>query len=405
MRALLISHSNGGGGAGRATQRLYEALDNNTDIELAMYADFKHGTDSRIRTADPGQRSRRIRLEEIPAWLTRNPEPRKYSPGIASAIQARDIDRGAWDVINLHWTGFGTISIRQIGNLQTPIVWTMHDMWAFTGGLTYEDDSDTAAWRSGYAGRSVWDLERWTYRRKARNWHRPMHFVSPTRWLASLAQSSPLIGSWPVEVIPNPIDLDQFTPGPQAAARRSLGIDQHRPTVTVAVGGDPSDLRKGLDQLARALHQVSAAVDDVQLVVLGSSTPPEFWKHGGWAEYWLGPVDDHTLIAGYQAADAVVVPSRQDNLPQTATEPQACGVPVVAFRVGGLDDAVADGETGVLINPGDATALASAISRLLTDTNIASGMGAAARMRATRLWSPGVIARAYAEVFARTAYR
>lgn len=405
MRALLISHSNAGGGAGRATQRLFDAIDRNTDIDIAMYADFKHGNDPRIRTGDPSRRSRRIHIEEAPAWIMRHPQPRQYSPGIASAVHASDIDRGGWDVLNLHWTGFGTISIRQIGELKTPIVWTMHDMWSFTGGRTYEDDSRAAAWRFGYEGRPFWDLERWTYQRKLKHWQRPVQLVSPTRWLAALAQASPLVGHWPIDVIPNPIDIDVFTQGSNKHARELLGIDLHRPTVTVAIGGDPSDLRKGFDQLTHVMHQVSASVANAQLVVLGSSTPPNFWSKGPWTEHWLGHVDDSTLIAGYQAADVVVVPSRQDNLPQTATEPQACGVPVVAFGVGGLEDAVANEESGILVEPGNTKDFASAVSLLLTNPEMARTLGRKARLRAEQLWSPGVVARAYADVFARTAYR
>ena len=116
--------------------------------------------------------------------------------------------------------------------------------------------------------------------------------------------------------------------------------------------------------------------------------------------HWLGYLDDEGCIDAYNAADVVVVPSRQDNSPQTATEALACGTPVVAFRVSGLPDFVTHQVTGYLADPEDPIDLAHGIIWALADDQRRSALSQAARARAVDLWSPSVVARQYIDVYA-----
>ena len=95
----------------------------------------------------------------------------------------------------------------------------------------------------------------------------------------------------------------------------------------------------------------------------------------------------------------MVVPSRQDNLPNTAVEAHACGAPVVAFRTGGLPDIVEHKRTGYLAQPFDTQDLAAGISWVLEDPQRRIGLGHAARQRAERLWNPARVAGMYGEVY------
>jgi len=95
----------------------------------------------------------------------------------------------------------------------------------------------------------------------------------------------------------------------------------------------------------------------------------------------------------------MVIPSRQDNLPNTGLEAHACGTPVVAFRTGGLVDIVEDRITGALAEPFDPASLAKAIGWVLEDPQRRRQLGSAARQRAERLWAPERVARLYAEVY------
>lgn len=402
MKALLLAHSNGGGGAGRAANRLMHAL-SDAGVDVRMHVDFRDDDDARVTRngsllADAGRRAR-ITTEEVPAFITRHPQPRLFSPGIVSAISARRINASSADVVNLHWTGFGYLSIEDIGRISKPLVWAMHDMWAFTGGLGYDDESADARWRSGYAdSNGPLDIERWVARRKLRAWKRPIHLVTPSNWLAGLAAGSPITGAWPIRVIPNALEVAEFIPMERSTARARFGIDPAARVVGVVLGGTADDPRKGLDLLAAALSGLARELPEAQVAVIGIDTAPTWWDVPLHA-HWLGRLDGADLTTAYNVADVVVVPSRQDNLPQTATEAAACGRPIVAFEIGGLADIVEDGVSGVLVPAFGTAAMTHAIQAVLADPSRAQAMGAAARAHAVAHWAPGVVATQYIDAF------
>jgi glycosyltransferase involved in cell wall biosynthesis len=120
----------------------------------------------------------------------------------------------------------------------------------------------------------------------------------------------------------------------------------------------------------------------------------------GFPIHYTGRIlDDLRLRLLYAAADVFVIPSRQDNLPNTGLEAHACGIPVVAFRTGGLVDIVADRVTGALAEPFVPASLAAAIRWVLVDPQRRRQLGAAARQRAVRIWDPARVAGLYADVY------
>jgi glycosyltransferase involved in cell wall biosynthesis len=216
------------------------------------------------------------------------------------------------------------------------------------------------------------------------------------------------VGSWPIFVVPNPIDLDVFKPRDGTRAKASLGLDPTALTILFALTNDLSDRRKGADLLTDALQYLAKAFSDqtpaLQLAVLGHASAPDHWPTLPFPTYWLGRTfDDAHVSNAYAAADVVAVPSRLDNLPQTATEAAACGKPVVAFDVGGLPDAVEHRQTGYLAKPEDARGLAEGLNWLLTDTISRSTLGAEARRKAERHWSFQTVSNQYQEVFQHAA--
>ena len=407
MKVLMLSHSNGGGGAGRATDRLFRSLDA-AGADLRLHVDFRHGDDPRVITNDrPWSglvRRLRITVDEVPAVLARHPDPNLFSPATMSALTAARIDGMGADIVDVHWTNFGFLSIRQLGRVRTPLVWHMHDMWAFTGGENYTSDAPDARWRTGYAGDADpsmrWDVERWVYHRKQRHWTHPRTLIASSSWMADLARNSPLVGDWPVHVIPNPVDTDRYSPGPGAEARALLGLPTDVPLVVTLLPTHLDDPRKGFDLLREALGRLAHERPDVHLAVVGHGHPPTDWDSGLPTTHWLGRQDDAGCIAAYRAADVVVVPSRQDNSPQTATEALSCGTPVVAFDVSGLPDFVIPGETGFLAPAGDVAGLADGITWLLDDDSRRGRVADLARRRAVAEWAPDVVARAHLDLYA-----
>ena len=154
----------------------------------------------------------------------------------------------------------------------------------------------------------------------------------------------------------------QFAPRDRACARDVLGISQDA-RVVLFLAEVVDNRRKGFSLLLEALPRCAKQVDRLLLVSLGSS-PPKVDTGAPWLH--LGTVnDDRFLSLVYSAADLFVLPSLQDNLPNTVLEAMACGVPAVSFNAGGTTDLVRPGITGYLAPAFEVPAFASAIIELL----------------------------------------
>jgi len=366
-----------------------------------LYPRLSRQDRGRFRTGNPTLHSQ--------AWST---------TGLGSELSGRHL-AGQADVFHLHWLGDSTLSIEEIGRLPMSLVWTLHDQWGFCGAEHYtsppqpgETASTDERFSLGYtpasrpAHESGPDLNRRTWERKRRAWRRPggwlTQIVCPSTWLADCARRSDLMGDWPITVIPNPIDLDRWAPLDKRQARALLQLPLDRPLVLFGADGGTADPRKGADLLLDALQVLRSrlagtSLEQVELVVFGQGQPAKVPVLGFPIHYSGRLHDDISLRLLYAAADVFVIPSRQDNLPNTGLEAHACGTPVVAFRTGGLVDIVDDRITGALAEPFDPASLAECIRWVLEDPQ--RQLGNAARARAKRFWGPQRVAGRYAEVY------
>jgi glycosyltransferase involved in cell wall biosynthesis len=297
------------------------------------------------------------------------------------------------------------MSVEDIGRLRKPVVWTLHDMWAFCGTEHLADTGADARWRRGYehtdppAGERGLDLDRLVWQRKRAAWRQPFLLVTPSRWLGECAEASALLAGWQHKTIPNALDTSRFAPVDRAAARRALGLAADQPVLLF--GGRHSDPNKGYDLLVAVLREFTRLPGGRRAICLGfGETRPPAHDAGG-AIRWLGRVsEDARLVSLYSAADVALVTSRLENFPQAATEAQACGCPVAAFSVGGVAETVAHEETGFVAAPFDALALARGVAWLIGDAARHLALRARARERAVRLWSPAVVTGAYLAAYA-----
>jgi glycosyltransferase involved in cell wall biosynthesis len=327
-----------------------------------------------------------------------------HSFNILPSRWARAINRSDADVVNLHWIAGEMMSVEDIGRIRKPLVWTLHDMWAFCGAEHYAPDGVEARWRHGYnaanrpAGELGLDMDRWTWERKRKAWRKAMHIVCPSNWLAKCAQDSALMHAWSVSAIPYTLDVNVFKPQDRCFCRAALNSPADRRIVLFGAIGGGQDPRKGYDLLLAALRHLAAREQSQECTIFGKSEPhpsPELLVPTRWMGFLH---DDVTLALLYGAADVMVVPSRQENLVQTGMEAQACGCPVVAFDSTGLRDIVRHLGTGYLAEPFDAEDLARGIACVLEDETRRIGLGKAARKRAVRFWSTSAVVPQHLEV-------
>jgi glycosyltransferase involved in cell wall biosynthesis len=413
MKVLQLSTDDFSGGASRAAYRLHTAL-------------LQCGVDSRMRVlvhqtandkvlAGKGPRSfsQKFKAKLQQKWrsLSRrnfvSSNPIMHSFGDTSACIVDEINASDVDVVNLHWI-VNLLSIEDIGRIKKPIVWTLHDMWAFCGAEhVVFDELSKARFRLGYTtdnrpvGESGPDLNRLTWESKRKAWSKQtFNIVTPGRWMADCVSASALFKQQPVRVIPNPIELNHlWRPVDKHFARAVLGLDPNKSYVLSGSAGGMPHL-KGEDLLRDALFKLKGMRQHLpELLIFGQSQPA---AASNWPchVHWLGKVnDDHAMSLIYAAADVMAVPSRLDNLPNTAVEAHACGIPVVAFDIGGLSDIVDHQQSGWLAPAFDTESLAQGIDWILQDEHRWQSLSRHARQIAEQRFAPKVVVAQYLDVY------
>jgi glycosyltransferase involved in cell wall biosynthesis len=407
---LLLSYSDSGGGAGRAAYRLLQGL-------------REQGVSAQMEALDPvtgdpavhGPKTRlgrftslmRASVDRLPLGLViRGPRP-MFSPAWLPERLAHRVRRRAPQAVHLHWLPGGMLRIESLAGLGRPLIWTLHDMWAFTGGCHYDDGCGRyveACGRCPVLGSArQQDLSSWVLRRKIRAWRGvPITLVAPSRWLAERASASSLFRDRPVQVIPNGLDLELFQPVDPGLARRLLRLPPDRSYLLFGALDPEGERRKGFGLLQAALQRLAEAGwrERLDLLVVGAAAPAVPLDLGGLRARYLGLLRDELSMAlALAAADAVVVPSTQENLPNMAVEAFACGRPCVGFAVGGLPEIVEDGVNGRLARTLEPAELAQAIAWVLGDETRRLALGRQARRKAEEAFDLHRMARCYADLY------
>lgn len=425
MKILNVNPYDSFGGAARAAYRIHRALVDHgpsLGVDSRMQVFVKQSGDPTVRVSvarpwDHWDERLRLGLAGLHNRGFRTGNPVLHSPALRTSGWGEELDATDSDVLHLHWVGQSqkhvpTLSVEEIGRLRKPVVWMLHDQWAFRGAEHYgmPPPAEDERFVVGYSrfNRPAYehgpDLNRHTWRRKRRAWRRPLQIVCPSSWMADCVRRSALMRQWPVTVIPYPIDLEAFRPFDAAAARDQLGLPQNVPLLLFGAHGGTSDVRKGYDLLLQALapHGRDAdptSMSQIQLVVLGEWSGQELSTLGV-PIHSPGHIEDvEQLSKYYSAVDAVVVPSRLESFGQVASEAHACGTPVVAFRTSGLLDIIVDRFTGALAEPFDVDSLRRAIAWVLGDPQRSRELGEQARRRAETLWTPARIASMYTDLY------
>jgi glycosyltransferase involved in cell wall biosynthesis len=219
--------------------------------------------------------------------------------------------------------------------------------------------------------------------------------VAPSRWLAREVQQSALLGRFPVSVIPYGLDTDLFSPKSPALAREVLGIPRDCKVVLFAADF-VWERRKGFTMLVEALGALSAG-EAIHLVSLGRRAP---LPDARLPYLSLGFIDNDRILPWvYSAADVYVIPTLEDNLPNTVMESMSCGTPVVGFETGGVPDMVRNGVSGLLAPKGDTVALGQAILRVLDNAALRAEMAGNCRRIAVEEYDSRLQARRYVALY------
>jgi glycosyltransferase involved in cell wall biosynthesis len=272
------------------------------------------------------------------------------------------------DIIHLHYIA-GFVDYRIFEKTDKPIIWTLHDMNPFTGGCHYSSGCEkykseciVCPQLEGTINTNN-ALEDQNYKMKYLSNISPI-ITAPSIWLKNCSSESRLFKHFQNIHIPYSLDLSVFKLHNKVFCRQVLNLPENK-RVLLFVSYQLDNYRKGFDLLINALSRITHS--DVHLCVIGSS-----YKELESQENvsFLGRIyDDRTMALAYSAADAFVMPSREDNLPNVMLESLACGTPLIAFPIGGVVDVVKTGFNGLLAKNLTSESLYAAINEFLESKN------------------------------------
>lgn len=376
MKVLSVCTSDVSGGAARAAYRIHQGV-RALGINSCMFVKNKGSNDpdvhalSEFAPQNPINRvfdwcrTKLLNKIQHAQWNPYKETRQKY---FLSDIRGVDI-HGAlqeidYDILHLHWLNNRFLDIRELSKIHKPIVWTLHDSWPFCGVCHIPLDCTKYNNHCGACPMLGSDKERdlayRVYAMKQEAYRAlNLHIVTPSKWLAECAKRSALLGGFPIQVIPNGIDIDIYQPLDRQLSAQMLGLDPDKKYILFGAMHATNDPNKGFDLLLKALHKLH--VEDTELLVYGAddkldkyALPLPVRSLG----YMHG---DKQMAMLYNVADVMIVPSRSENLSNTIMESMSCGTPVVAFNIGGNGDMIEHMKNGYLAKEQDAEDLSTGI--------------------------------------------
>lgn len=383
MKVLILSTHDDFGGAERCAFRLHKGL-NRIGINSFMLVAHKHSDLHNVYLGNRGKLQRSIslvipKLEKLYTncytYSTTKKPNVQFSPSLFSTCFTFEeyVNSINPDIIHVHYLSHSFLSLKRLVSLKIPIVWTMHDMWIFTGGCHYDQECGRYVQSCGKCkilnSNKVKDLSSKVYERKNNILKKIQNisFIASSNWMKDSALSSSLLSSRNVSRIQTGVDTTVFRPAGKFTARDAFNLPQRKKIILFGAMNSTSDPRKGFKYLKEAIYQIRDK--DIEIVIFGASHGDEI-DALPFPVHFLGRLtNDNAISLAYSCADVMMVPSIQENLANTIMESLSCGTPVVAFKLGGNPDMIEHKVNGYLSDPFDANDLANGIDWVINKSD------------------------------------
>ncbi len=414
MKPLLINTSDIQGGAARAAYRLHQELQQ-IDVQSKMLVEKKTSNDASVigpKATIKGPSASKWNTMAVARYIVdrfplvyynyHNFQQIDWSPQWLPNNIHKKINRIDPDIVHFHWICQGFIPVQEVSKIKQPLVWTLHDMWAFTGGCHYNGTCDGYKDKCGKCPQlgsdNENDLSNWVWKRKKKYWS-DLDFtvVTPSHWMANCARSSSLFEDKKIEVVPNGLNLQKFKPVAKDEAREALELPPDKNLILFGALNSTHDTRKGFQYLKSAMSMLSKDLD-FEAIVFGNSSEGDQLDI---PVNYLGRIPDNMLNSAFSAADVFVAPSVQDNLPNTIMEALACGTPSVAFDVGGIPDLIVHKENGFLAKPFDVEDLAEGIEWVVGEDQRKKYLSEISRKHVENNFELKLVAKKHADLYSK----
>jgi glycosyltransferase involved in cell wall biosynthesis len=409
MKLLILNSFDADGGAAIATHRLHTGL-RSAGVNSTLLVQVKNSADySVIGALGKWQKLFsliRSRVDILFQRIYRKRQNVIFSTAwFPERIAAKTAELNP-DIVHLFWVNSGFLRIETLARLGKPVVWTLHDMWPFTGGCHYDDGCGKFRQECGNcpslnSGRER-DLSRFIFERKRKSWaDLPIVVVATSRWIGDMARASALFRRYRIEIIPNGIDTNRYKPADKMLARDVYSLPRDKRLVLFSAFSASSDRRKGGHILDMAIKSMvkSEWGASTELIIVGASKPlntPDF----GMRVHYMGHMrDEISQVLLYSAVDVLVAPSMQENLSNAVMESLSCGTPVVAFDIGGMPDMIDHQMNGYLAKPFDPDDLAAGIVWAIEDKARRDSLSLQARQSVVRKFAMETVSEQYLKLY------
>lgn len=415
LKVLSVCTSDSGGGAPRAAYRIHQGM-RGFGIDSRMLVKNKHYKDANVISIDDfiphnffyqacdwvGEKIKN-KIQHL-RWNRYPNRDQVFMSDLRGMDLCGALKKLDYDVLHLHWINRRFIQVKDLPK-DKPVVWTLHDSWPFCGICHYFLECEAYQQQCGCCtflhSNKANDLSHKVWKKKADAYEDlDLHIVCPSRWLADCAKRSSLFGRFPVEVIPNCLNVEEFRPldenGISSRWQKLQEIGQKKPLLLFGAVNAAQDKIKGFAHLISALKLLERQghKNDFELVVFGA-TQSELSMNVDIPIHFVGYVDNtKELGALYNLASVMVVPSLTENLSYTIMESLSCGTPVVAFNIGGNGDMIEHKVNGYLAKEKDDADLAEGILWCL-ENNVDGCLGSAGREKVLREYTCDTVCRKY----------
>ncbi|TAE73820.1 MAG: glycosyltransferase [Bacteroidetes bacterium] len=384
MKVLFLNTYEKYGGAAMACYRLYQSLKKNTNATYHLLVSDIDKNNENTNTINPNfiaQKIQKIKFitERLSYWAYMKNKSLKYafSPAnVGQSIINNPLVKNA-DILHLNWINFGFLSLNELEKIcqsDKKIIWTMHDMWAFTGGCHYAGACENFYTNCGNCQfLKKPSIKDWSFqifeRKKEIIKNKKITFVGSSNWITKQAQKSGLFNeNHQFYHIPTPIDTEIFKPLDKEKLRQELKNTTIDDKFLLLFGAmNIADKRKGFHLLLEAL-QILAQKNKklpLHLLIFGKSTP-EMLEKLPFDYTNLGVLKgDIEIRKAYNLAHTFVLPSLEDNLPNTILESLACGTPSLSFNLGGMPEMIDNELNGLITTENSAENLAENIKKMI----------------------------------------
>ena len=414
MKVCLINTSDSGGGAAIACSRLLKALRVTIDVNMAVQdksttkkgiVSMKHKLFGKLVSEF------NFLLERMPfiIFYEKNKSQRfAFSTASTGSDICKDKDIIDASILHLHWVNRGFLSINSLTKLlklKKPVVWTLHDMWAFTGGCHYSGDCNHFLNSCGNCpilrnprqndlSKRVWLAKEASYRQ-----NKDMVIVACSEWMASMARKSSLMKNFKIIAIPNPIDTNVYRGLDRKRIRKRWRISEDAQVILFGAA-NINDQRKGIGYLVKAIEILKLTPKTnrlIEVVFFGKNTQLDISALPFPVKALPLIKSEQELVEVYNLADVFVLPSLEDNLPNMVLEALACSIPVVAFNQGGIPEMIDHQQNGYIADFKSANDLAHGISWVLSQESALLKNNALKKVKTS--FSEDIVAKKYIKLY------